>query len=95
MAKKITHIYTHDNRTYELVTVCEAGFHGEKAITFIHEVIHPTWKIFRTIYRDSISFWVDDYNTILEGEKAVFEKYIVLKGFEKATYAKWEDFSKT
>ena len=95
MAKKNTHIYTHENRTFKLVTVCEAGFHGERAITYIHEVIHPTWKIFRTIYRDSRKFWVDYYPSILDGEKAMFDEYIVLETAKKATYSKWEEFDKS
>jgi hypothetical protein len=95
MAKKNIHTYTHENRTFELVTVCEAGFHGERAITYIHEVIHPTWKIFRTICRDSFSFWVEHYYSILEGEKAMLEKYLALEVSEKALRSKWEEFNKS
>jgi hypothetical protein len=95
MAKKNIHTYTHENRTFELVTVCEAGFHGERATTFIHEVIHPSWKIFRTICRDSFAFWIDRYPSILDGEKAMFDKYIASETAKKVTYSKWEEFNKS
>lgn len=43
-----THIIECDGRTFETVTVMEAGFHGAMAGVHIYEVVRPNWKFFRT-----------------------------------------------
>jgi hypothetical protein len=38
---------------------------------------------------------VEHYYSILEGEKAMLEKYLALEVSEKALRSKWEEFNKS
>jgi hypothetical protein len=92
MAK--TNIYVQDGRTFEVTTVNVACFHNFMAETYVHEVIRPNWKIFRTRSIDSQSFFVDDYETILDGEIAMLEKILQREREEKERRQKWAEFDK-
>ena len=41
----------------------------------IKRVIHPNWKIFRTITEDTRCFFISECETIEEGCKSCFEKF--------------------
>lgn len=93
MAKKIN-IYERDNRKFEVITVNVAGFHGLMAETYICEIIRPNWKIFRTRYIDTKTFFIDDYETILEGEIAMLDATLQKEKEEKERCQKWAEFNK-
>lgn len=87
-------IYIRNGRTFEVTTVNVACFRNFMAETYVHEVIRPNWKIFRTRSIDSQSFFVDDYETILEGEIAMLEKILQREREEKERRQKWAEFDK-
>ena len=93
MAKK-TNIYERDNRKFEVITMNVAGFHGLMAETYVCEIIRPNWKIFRTRYINSKSFFTDEYETILEGEIAMLDKILQQEKEENERRQKWADFEK-
>ena len=93
MTKK-TEIYILENRTFEVTTVLEEGFHGEIAHTFIREVVRPNWKFFRTRMIDDKMFWVFDYETIQEGVKAMLIRVLSREQELAEIRQKWSDFEK-
>ena len=93
MAKK-TNIYERDNRKFEVITMNVAGFHGFMAETYVCEIIRPNWKIFRTRYISSKSFFTDEYETILEGEIAMLDKILQQEKEDNERRQKWADFEK-
>ena len=60
----------------------------------VSEVVRPTWKIFRTRYIDSTVFFIDDYETILEGEVAMLDAILQKEKEEKERRQKWAEFNK-
>ena len=60
----------------------------------IKRVIHPNWKIFRTITEDTRSFFISEYETIEEGCKSCFEKFKKEYEMEVETQKKLEKFFK-
>lgn len=89
-----TNIYIREGRTFEVTTVNVACFRNFMAETYVHEVIRPNWKIFRTRSIDSKTFFVDDYETILDGEIAMLERILQQEREEKERCQKWEEFDK-
>ena len=90
---KRTDVYDYCGRTFEVVTVMEAGFHGAMASAHIYEVIHPSWKFFRTRWLDTKSFWIDDFDTIAEGVETMLRRLLEKEYHDKETMKKWEDFT--
>ena len=93
MAKK-TETYIFDDRTFEVTTVLETGFHGEMAHSFIYEVVRPNWKFFRTRMIDDRTFWVSDYETIQEGAKTMLAHVLSREKELAEVRQKWADFEK-
>ena len=60
----------------------------------IKRVIHPSWKIFRTITEDTRCFLINEYETIEEGCKHCFEKFKKDYKIQIETQKKLEDFFK-
>ena len=93
MAKKIN-IYERDNRKFEVITVNVLSFNGLVAETHVREIVRPNWLIFRTRYIDSTAFFIDDYETILEGEVAMLDAILQKEKEEKERRQKWAEFNK-
>ena len=93
MAKKIN-IYERDNRKFEVITVNILSFNGLVAETHVREIVRPNWLIFRTRYIDSTDFFIDDYETILEGEIAMLDAILQKEKEEKERSQKWAEFNK-
>jgi hypothetical protein len=93
MAKKIN-IYERDNRKFEVITVNVLSFNGLVAETHVREIVRPNWLIFRTRYIDSTVFFIDDYETILEGEIAMLDAILQKEKEEKERSQKWAEFNK-
>lgn len=72
-------------------TYCTSQFSGHMCSVSIYEVIHPNRKIFRCKYRDTISFWVNDYETIKEGIYQCIEQYIQKEKEDNEIIKKWEE----
>lgn len=68
---------------------CESYFNGRMCTVSIYEVVHPKSKIFRTKYRDTKSFWIEDYDTIKEGIFATIESYIKDEAEQDEINKKW------
>ena len=83
-----------DGRTFEVVTVMEAGFGGAMAGAHIYEVVRPNWKFFRTRIIDDKTFWVSDYETIQEGAKAMLARVLSREKELAEVRQKWADFEK-
>jgi hypothetical protein len=70
---------------------CESEFSGRMCCVSIYEVVHPNRKIFKCKYRDTVSFWVDDYETIKEGIYKCIARYIREEEKENQIVKKWEE----
>lgn len=92
--KKIETYILDNNRTFEVTTVLEAGFHGEMAHSFIREVVRPNARFFRTRFIDDKTFWVNDYESIFEGAKAMLVKVLMREEELAEVRKKWADFEK-
>jgi hypothetical protein len=90
--KNRTDTFEYHGRTFEVVTVMEAGFHGAMASAHIYEVVRPSWKFFRTRWLDTKSFWVDDFDTIAEGVETMLRRLLEKEYSDKETMKKWENF---
>lgn len=90
--KKRTDVFEYCGRTFEVVTVMEAGFCGSMAAAHIYEVVHPSWKIFRTRWLDTKNFWVSDYDTIAEGAEMMLCRLLDAEDKDKEVMEKWESF---
>ena len=84
-------IITRDNRTFKAY-VSSIGF-GMAEVSF-YEVVRPSWKIFRTKFFPfhSASFYVSDYESIIEAIQCKLDNGFRIEGAEKATEAKWQEF---
>ena len=58
----------------------------------IYEVKHPDRKIFRTKYRDTKYFFIDDYETIKEGIYAMLKDLEEDEQISNAHADKWKEF---
>lgn len=92
--EKKSSIFIVDNRTFEVITVMAAGFHGEMAECYIYEIIRPNWKIFRKRWLDTKTFWIDDFPTIEDGVKLMLEQVIENENKDTGIQAKWDEFFK-
>lgn len=92
--KKVETYILDNNRTFEVTTVLEVGFHGEMAHSFIREVVRPNARFFRTRYIDDKIFWVNEYESISEGAKAMLVKVLMREEELAEVRKKWADFEK-
>ena len=74
-------------RTFECYT--SADLSGKMCTVNIYEVVRPTWKIFRTRYKDSRGFWVDDYDTLQEGIDKMLDTFLKWEQEEAERRMKW------
>jgi hypothetical protein len=81
-----------DGRTFEVVTVMEAGFGGAMAGAHIYEIVRPNWKFFRTRWLDTKTFWVDDFPTIADGVLRMVERVVEKEVADKELRQKWAEF---
>lgn len=58
----------------------------------IWEVVRPRWKIFRSKYRDSYTFWIFDYKSIDEGVRDAIDTYLRHEWKDECVVAKWKEF---
>ncbi len=58
----------------------------------IFEVVRPKWKIFRTKYRDTRGFWVNDFASIKQGVRAMILAYIGSERADNELCKKWKEF---
>ena len=91
---KQTHIVECGGRTFETVTVMEAGFHGAMARVHIYEVVRPNWKFFRTRWIDTKNFWVSDFPTIADGVLRMVERVVEADLENAELRKKWDEFCK-
>ena len=59
----------------------------------IYEVVRPNRKIFRTKYKDTKYFFINDYETIKEGIYAMIESLEKDERISNEYSKKWEDFA--
>lgn len=89
---KRTDIIKCEGRTFELVTVMDAFFHGMMADVHIYEVVRPNWPIFRTRWLDTRNFWIDDFPTIEAGVHRMLQRVLEAEAEAKMTNNKWDEF---
>lgn len=87
---KITMSY--NGTDYEIET--HLDFNGSMVCGNIYKVVRPTWKIFRTSYRDHFCFWISDFETVREGVEFCFADYIKELQRIAENYKKYDDFVK-
>ena len=82
-----------NNRTFE-AHVNSIG--GHMVEVSFYEVVRPTWKIFRTKFFPFYSsyFFVDDFNTILEGVHDCLNTAFAVEQTDNDTFNKWKEFEK-
>jgi hypothetical protein len=80
-----------ENRTFEIYAApsCASGM----AEVNIYEVVRPSWKIFRTRYFNSGSFWVEDYDTIFDGAYDLLVSYLDKERASNKVAEKWREFA--
>ena len=83
---------THNGKEYEIHT--HQDFNGAMVCGNIYEVVHPTWKIFRTAYCKHFCFWISDFPTVREGVDFCFTDYIEDILQTQENYRKYEEFEK-
>lgn len=83
---------THNGKEYEIHTYQD--FHGAMVCGNIYEVVHPTWKIFRTSYCKHFCFWISDFPTVREGVDFCFDDYIADVFLTQENYRKYAEFEK-
>jgi hypothetical protein len=83
---------THNGKEYEIHTYQD--FNGAMVCGNIYEVVHPTWKIFRTAYCKHFCFWISDFPTVREGVDFCFDDYIADILLTQENYRKYEEFEK-
>lgn len=83
-------IFEHGPRTFK-VFVGSAGC--GLADVNIYEY-RPNGKIIKWAFRDSYSFWVEDYATIEEGARTKLAKFLKEEADRLAIAKKWEEFEK-
>lgn len=65
-------------------------FQGSMCVVSIYEVVRPSWKIFRTSYQGSKSFWLSDYDTIAQGVEKMVDYLLAYEKEEEERRIKWE-----
>lgn len=83
-------IYERGNRTFKVyVAPSCCGL----ADVHIYEY-RPNAKIIKWAFRDSYSFWVEDFDTIEEGCRTKLAKFLKEEADRIAIAKKWEEFEK-
>lgn len=82
-----------NNRQLEVYVNPDLG--GCMASVSVFEVVRPKWKIFRTRFIDSQSFWISDYETIDEGARKAIDDILAKEQKQKENCEKWKNFSET
>lgn len=80
-------IITVEGRTFECYISAELG--GKICGVSICEVKRPNWRIFRSIFQDQCTFWVDDYESIQEGVRQMIIYFLAREQEARARYEKW------
>ena len=84
-----------NNRTF-IAHVDSEGY-GMVSVSF-HEVVRPTWKIFRaTIFPIESSKWfvLEDFPSIEEGINYCLTHVLAAEEKQKENMKKWQDFEKS
>ena len=89
MANKRT-VTLKSGRTFELSA--NMDFHGAMICYSIDEVVRPSWKIFRTKYRDSGMFWLADFDSVEDGLLRQLAKYLDSEQYDLENLKKYQDF---
>ena len=82
----------HNNRTFEAyVGGCGCGI---VEVSF-YEVVHPSWKIFRTTILPFHSSWffLEDFESIMAGVENCLANGIAKELKEQTLQNKWKDFA--
>lgn len=85
------------------VTICRNGRTFEAYVSSIgcgmaevsfYEVVRPSWRIFRTKFFPfhSASFFVNDYESIIEAIECKLNNGFLIERADKATEDKWQEF---
>lgn len=83
-------IFEHGSRTFKVY----AGPDG-CGLANVHIYEHrPNGKIIKWAFRDSYTFWVEDFDTIEEGCRAKLAKFLNEEADRLAIAKKWEEFEK-
>lgn len=77
-----------EGRTFECHLSSE--FQGSMCVVSIYEVVRPSWRIFRTSYQSTKSFWIDEYDTIMQGVEKMVDYLLAYEKEEAKRRAKWE-----
>lgn len=77
-----------EGRTFECHLSSE--FQGYMCVVSIYEVVRPSWRIFRTSYQGQKSFWIEDYETIMQGVEKMVDYLLASEKEEEERRAKWE-----
>ena len=80
-----------NGRTFECYVCNDMKNHANVNIC---EVVRPKWKIFRTKYRDTLGFWVSEFDSIFEGVTAVVWAYIGNEEADEELSKKWREFER-
>ena len=89
--KKNQRIIGHKGTIYRLTTRPDGQY---TAVVHI-ERYRPKAIIFKWIWADSFSFWLDDFNSIEEGIMNRFTKFCQETDNQLEIKRKWEEFEKT
>lgn len=81
--------FTHKGREFK-VYVGSAGC----GLADVHIYEHRPNKLIKWAFRDSYSFWVEDFDTIEEGCRSRLAKFLSEEADQLAIAKKWEEFDK-
>lgn len=82
-------LYSYENRHFEVYVNPDA----RNCIDVnVFEIVRPAWKIFRTKFIDSGSFWSDDYENIDEGVRTVIAKMMLTEKRNLERVRKWKEY---
>lgn len=91
--KKTTTTFNVNNTIYEVDTF-PCSLTSAIAEVYIYEVVRPNWKIFRRSYCNSFNFFVEEFNSIEEGTKYTFKKFLQRLEEREKIQQKWENLTK-
>ena len=87
MAKPI--YFNHENREFKVFAIPSCC-----GLADVHIYEHrPNGKIIKWVFRDSYSFWVEDFDTIEEGCRAKLAKFLNEEADRIAIAKKWSEFN--
>lgn len=58
----------------------------------IYEEVRPNWKFFKNKYCCSESFWITEFDSILEGIVAAVDHYLEDEGYNEEIAKKWKEY---